>query len=133
MKETKNSIVRSINKYEVMSHERFPSQEPNQEKRETREVKWRELRKFLFAGSLLLGGGMVGEYTLQQHNEVKNLEKGGKQTFSIDQKDYNESNAPGRRGDFSIQKGQGGDWIVEGEIDAYSNAADEKDNSRPMH
>jgi hypothetical protein len=97
--------------------EKFPGQEPNPENHENQE-KWRGLRKFALMSALLVGGGMVGEYTIHQ-NEVNNLEEGHKQTFSVDQpreSEGGELTKGGRRGEFSVQKEKDGRWVIEGEI-----------------
>lgn len=101
----------------TQSMEKFPGQEPNPENHENQE-KWRGLRKFALMSALLVGGGMVGEYTIHQ-NEVNNLEEGHKQTFSVDQpreSEGGELTKGGRRGEFSVQKEKDGRWVIEGEI-----------------
>jgi hypothetical protein len=112
-----------------MPLEEFPSQEvPEKQEREPRPEKWRKLRKFTLMSVLLLGGGMFGDYVVQ-HHQIKNLENGERQTFSIDQRNEDDVTIvakieSGRRGDFSVQKEKSGGWIIEGEISIYDNGAE---------
>jgi hypothetical protein len=113
--------------------EKFPSRDPSVENKEKspRERMWGKLKIIAVAGSLLVNGGFVAD-NIHEKAQIGNLEKGERQTFSIDYPKNNESSA-GQRGEFSLQKTPDGRWNLVGVISVYEKTAAGGDIARPVH
>jgi hypothetical protein len=99
--------------------------------------KWETARNWILGLSMLINGGFIAENAKTQF-DLKSIEDGQSQSFSIEKSDDNSDaiqadgkHYSGERGNFNLVRQSDGTWRLEGEIDRYFDVEHNLGDSTP--
>lgn len=107
--------------------EKHSSLERQESEKGPNKRKWETARNWALGLSVLVNGGFIAENT-KTHFDLKSLEDGQSQSFSIERADDNSETESamnginvksGERGDFNLVRQHDGTWRLQGEVNRY--------------